>query len=163
MAILQTSLTAAGYYLCAAPGSKGTKVLGYCLTGSTFIRSETINLLRVAPESLQDLQGIANGDEQVKADAIRIGQYTDGQFPTDSKEFAKRTFYTVFMGSENRYVSLSNGKNWGRVENFRYNCCFICVDASLPALDQYVEERVDHMVDAGLLNEAYDIYNLNAD
>ncbi|KAA8540783.1 hypothetical protein F0562_024298 [Nyssa sinensis] len=44
---------------------------------------------------------IANGDEQVKADAIRIGQYTDGQFPTDSKEFAKRIFYTVFMGSEN--------------------------------------------------------------
>ncbi|KAA8525311.1 hypothetical protein F0562_007166 [Nyssa sinensis] len=55
------------------------------------------------------------------------------------------------------------GQNWGRVENFRYNCCFIYVDASLPALDQYVEERVDHMVDAGLLNEAYDIYNLNAD
>ncbi|XP_043690874.1 glutamine-dependent NAD(+) synthetase-like [Telopea speciosissima] len=44
---------------------------------------------------------IANGDEQVKADAIRIGQYTGGQFPTDSKEFAKRIFYTVFMGSEN--------------------------------------------------------------
>ncbi|XP_057968427.1 glutamine-dependent NAD(+) synthetase isoform X2 [Malania oleifera] len=44
---------------------------------------------------------IENGDEQVKADAIRIGQYRDGQFPTDSKEFAKRIFYTVFMGSEN--------------------------------------------------------------
>lgn len=45
---------------------------------------------------------IANGDEQVKADAIRIGNYKDGQFPTDSREFAKRIFYTVFMGSENR-------------------------------------------------------------
>ncbi|KAG6781205.1 hypothetical protein POTOM_014096 [Populus tomentosa] len=45
---------------------------------------------------------IEKGDEQVKADAIRIGNYTDGQFPTDSKEFAKRIFYTVFMGSENR-------------------------------------------------------------
>ncbi|XP_028774677.1 glutamine-dependent NAD(+) synthetase [Neltuma alba] len=44
---------------------------------------------------------IANGDEQVKADAIRIGNYKDGQFPTDSREFAKRVFYTVFMGSEN--------------------------------------------------------------
>ncbi|GLT44498.1 hypothetical protein SLA2020_183900 [Shorea laevis] len=44
---------------------------------------------------------IANGDEQVKADAIRIGNYSDGQFPTDSREFAKRIFYTVFMGSEN--------------------------------------------------------------
>ncbi|XP_021905095.1 glutamine-dependent NAD(+) synthetase isoform X1 [Carica papaya] len=44
---------------------------------------------------------IRNGDEQVKADAIRIGHYTDGQFPTDSKEFANRIFYTVYMGSEN--------------------------------------------------------------
>ncbi|KAK6122551.1 hypothetical protein DH2020_043706 [Rehmannia glutinosa] len=44
---------------------------------------------------------IAHGDEQVKVDAIRIGHYIDGQFPTDSKEFAKRIFYTVFMGSEN--------------------------------------------------------------
>lgn len=44
---------------------------------------------------------IANGDEQVKADAMRIGNYKDGKFPTDSKEFAKRLFYTVFMGSEN--------------------------------------------------------------
>ena len=47
---------------------------------------------------------IANGDEQVKADAIRIGNYKDGQYPTDSREFAKRIFYTVFMGSENRQV-----------------------------------------------------------
>lgn len=47
---------------------------------------------------------IANGDERVKADAIRIGNYTDGQFPTDSREFAKRIFYTVFMESENRWV-----------------------------------------------------------
>lgn len=45
---------------------------------------------------------IANGDEQVKADAIRIGHYADGEFPTDSREFARRIFYTVFMGSENR-------------------------------------------------------------
>lgn len=45
---------------------------------------------------------IAKGDEQVKADANRIGNYANGQFPTDSNEFAKRIFYTVFMGSENR-------------------------------------------------------------
>ncbi|KAL8196297.1 hypothetical protein R6Q57_025297 [Mikania cordata] len=51
---------------------------------------------------------IENGDEQVKADAIRIGHYTNGQFPTDSREFAKRIFYTVFMGSENRRVYFIN-------------------------------------------------------
>lgn len=50
---------------------------------------------------------ISNGDEQVKADAIRIGRYANGEFPTESREFAKRIFYTVFMGSENRWVHAS--------------------------------------------------------
>ncbi|KAF8403234.1 hypothetical protein HHK36_011335 [Tetracentron sinense] len=54
-------------------------------------------------------------------------------------------------------------EKWGRVDNFRYNCCFICVDASLRVLDRYVEQRVDCMINAGLLNEVFDIYNLNAD
>lgn len=55
------------------------------------------------------------------------------------------------------------GQNWGRVDNFRYNCCFICVDASLTVLDHYVERRVDEMISAGLLNEVCDIYTLNSD
>jgi NAD+ synthase (glutamine-hydrolysing) len=45
---------------------------------------------------------IANANEQVKADAIRIGNYKNGQYPIDSREFAKRIFYTVFMGTENK-------------------------------------------------------------
>lgn len=48
---------------------------------------------------------IINGDEQVKVDATRIGRYTNGEFPTDSREFAKRIFYTVYMGTENRWVT----------------------------------------------------------
>lgn len=55
------------------------------------------------------------------------------------------------------------GQNWGRVDNFRYDCCFICVDASVPVLDQYVERRVDEMINAGLLNEVCDIYTQNSD
>ncbi|KAI3450681.1 hypothetical protein Pfo_007346 [Paulownia fortunei] len=54
-------------------------------------------------------------------------------------------------------------QNWGRADNLRYDCCFICVDASLPALDQYVDQRVDFMVSAGLLEEVREIYKLNAD
>ncbi|KAH9660096.1 tRNA dimethylallyltransferase 2 [Citrus sinensis] len=54
-------------------------------------------------------------------------------------------------------------QNWGQVDNFRFNCCFICVDAANPVLDRYVEQRVDCMIDAGLLDEVYDIYNANAD
>ncbi|KMT05533.1 hypothetical protein BVRB_7g176560 [Beta vulgaris subsp. vulgaris] len=55
-------------------------------------------------------------------------------------------------------------EKWGRLGgNSRYDCCFVCVDASLPVLDRFVEQRVDQMMEAGLLNEVYDIYNMNAD
>ncbi|PKA59069.1 NAD+ synthase (glutamine-hydrolysing) [Apostasia shenzhenica] len=47
------------------------------------------------------INDIERGDEQVKADAIRIGNYKNGEFPGDSKELAKRLFYTVYMGTEN--------------------------------------------------------------
>lgn len=55
------------------------------------------------------------------------------------------------------------GQNWGCLDKFRFNCCFICTDAATPVLDQYVGERVDCMIDAGLLHEVYDIYRVNAD
>ncbi|EEF33328.1 tRNA delta(2)-isopentenylpyrophosphate transferase, putative [Ricinus communis] len=54
-------------------------------------------------------------------------------------------------------------ENWGRIDNCRFDCCFICVDAATPVLDQYVGQRVDCMIDAGLLCEVYDIYNPYAD
>ncbi|RZS01523.1 hypothetical protein BHM03_00031395 [Ensete ventricosum] len=47
------------------------------------------------------IKDIEDGDDQVKADSLRIGQYKNGEFPTDSREFAKRIFYTVYMGTEN--------------------------------------------------------------
>ena len=55
------------------------------------------------------------------------------------------------------------GQNWGCMDNNRFHCCFICVDADIPVLDQYVEQRVDSMIDAGLLGEVCEIYNYNAE
>ncbi|KAJ3708673.1 hypothetical protein LUZ61_012378 [Rhynchospora tenuis] len=50
-------------------------------------------------------------------------------------------------------------ERWGRDSNFRYQCCFIWIDASLEVLDRHVNERVDEMMDSGLLDEVADIYN----
>ncbi|XP_059659353.1 tRNA dimethylallyltransferase 2 isoform X2 [Cornus florida] len=84
--------------------------------------------------------------------------------PNDQRKINKYlSLYASFGVLPSKLLQETAMENWGRVDNCRYNCCFICVDASLPLLDQYVEQRVDHMVDAGLLNEVYDIYNLNAD
>ncbi|KAF6152478.1 hypothetical protein GIB67_023172 [Kingdonia uniflora] len=64
---------------------------------------------------------------------------------------------------DNVLILNAAGQKWGRADSFRYDCCFICVDASLPVLDKYVEQRVDCMMDAGLLTEVYEIYSRNAD
>lgn len=61
---------------------------------------------------------------------------------------------TLFQGTAN--------ENWGQADSFRYDCCLICVDASVPQLDGHVDSRVDSMMAAGLLDEVYDIYNPNA-
>ena len=49
------------------------------------------------------------------------------------------------------------------MDNYKFQCCFICVDADIPVLDRYVEQRVDSMIDAGLLGEVFEVYNYNAD
>ncbi|KAL1568858.1 NAD(+) synthase (glutamine-hydrolyzing) [Salvia divinorum] len=58
---------------------------------------------------------IENGDEQVKADAVRIGHYNDGHTPTNAKEFTKRIFYTIFMGTETSNETSSSSKQQSRL------------------------------------------------
>ncbi|KAF5181473.1 Glutamine-dependent NAD(+) synthetase, partial [Thalictrum thalictroides] len=108
---------------------------------------------------------IANGDEQVKADAIRIGQYTDGQIPTDSKEFAKRIFYTVFMGSENsseatkmRAKVLSD-----EIGSWHLDVCIDSVISALLSLFQTVTgKRPRYKVDGGSNSENLGLQNIQA-
>ncbi|ERM98158.1 hypothetical protein AMTRI_Chr01g103870 [Amborella trichopoda] len=54
-------------------------------------------------------------------------------------------------------------EKWGRSDNFRFDCCFLWVDASLCVLDTFVEQRVESMINDGLLNEVCEIYQPNAD
>ncbi|XP_065869311.1 tRNA dimethylallyltransferase 2-like isoform X2 [Euphorbia lathyris] len=53
-------------------------------------------------------------------------------------------------------------ENWGRIDNCRFDYCFICVDAAIPVLDQFVGQRVDSMINAGLLSEVYEIFKPHA-
>ncbi|GFZ07305.1 tRNAisopentenyltransferase 2 [Actinidia rufa] len=88
--------------------------------------------------------------------AMEIMKYDD----VEHLDLSLSPFLFVLFSSR---CGLRQWQNWGRADNFRYDCCFICVDVSLPVLDKYVERRVDWMVDTGLLNEVFDIYNFNAD
>lgn len=40
----------------------------------------------------------------------------------------------------------------------RYNCCFLWVDVSLPVLNQYLDKRVDEMLEEGMLEELADYF-----
>lgn len=42
---------------------------------------------------------------------------------------------------------------------YRYDCCFLWVDVSLPVLQTFVSERVDRMLDEGLVNEVRNLFN----
>ncbi|KNA25291.1 hypothetical protein SOVF_007600 [Spinacia oleracea] len=44
----------------------------------------------------------------------------------------------------------------------RYDCCFLWVDLSLPILQRFVSERVDQMVEAGLLEEVRGVFDPEA-
>ncbi|GKV39974.1 hypothetical protein SLEP1_g47660 [Rubroshorea leprosula] len=108
---------------------------------------------------------IANGDEQVKADAIRIGNYSDQQFPTDSKEFAKRIFYTVYMGSENsseatrmRAKTLAD-----EIGSWHLDVCIDSVVSALLSLFQALTgKRLRYKVDGGSNIENLGLQNIQA-
>lgn len=55
-----------------------------------------------------------------------------------------------------------SGQKWGRPSNSRFDCCFLWLDADLHVLDRYVNERVDCMIDDGLLDEVCNIYDREA-
>ncbi|GFZ16088.1 isopentenyltransferase 6 [Actinidia rufa] len=40
----------------------------------------------------------------------------------------------------------------------RYDCCFLWVDLSMPVLNQYLDKRVDDMLDSGMFDELEDYF-----
>ncbi|KAH8495174.1 hypothetical protein H0E87_018377 [Populus deltoides] len=65
----------------------------------------------------------------------------------------------IIAGGSNSYIeALANDDPEFRL---RYECCFLWVDVSLPILYSFVSERVDRMVEAGLIDEVRDIFDPN--
>jgi adenylate isopentenyltransferase (cytokinin synthase) len=68
----------------------------------------------------------------------------------------------VLAGGSNRYLeALLDGGD--RAFRARYDLCFLWVDADLTVLDQYVRDRVDCMVEQGLVAEVREFYRPDAD
>ncbi|XP_022728108.1 adenylate isopentenyltransferase 3, chloroplastic-like [Durio zibethinus] len=67
----------------------------------------------------------------------------------------------IIAGGSNSYIeALVDDKDF----RFRskYQCCFLWVDVAMPVLHQYVSERVDKMVENGMVNEVRNFFDSNA-
>jgi adenylate isopentenyltransferase (cytokinin synthase) len=67
----------------------------------------------------------------------------------------------IIAGGSNSYIdALVNHHTEFRM---KFECCFLWVDVSLPVLHSFVSERVDRMVDAGLVEEVRKMFDPKAD
>ncbi|KAL6897337.1 hypothetical protein ACP4OV_007033 [Aristida adscensionis] len=111
------------------------------------------------------IKDIEKGDEQVKADALRIGQYKDGEIPTDSRELAKRLLYTVYMGTENSSEDTrSRAKRLAEeIGSFHLNVPIdSVVSAFLSLFETLTGKRPRYKVDGGSNTENLGLQNIQA-
>ncbi|KAL7123918.1 hypothetical protein ABFS83_14G014400 [Erythranthe nasuta] len=78
-----------------------------------------------------------------------------------AEEISRRGRLPIIAGGSNSFVeALIVGDRQFRS---RYECCFLWVDVSAPALHSFVSERVDRMVAGGLVEEAAEFFNPSGD
>ncbi|KAM5563781.1 adenylate isopentenyltransferase 3, chloroplastic [Rosa sericea] len=68
----------------------------------------------------------------------------------------------IIVGGSNSYIeALIDG--YDKMFRSRYDCCFLWVDVSLPVLHSFVSDRVDQMVENGMVEEVREFFDPNAD
>lgn len=67
----------------------------------------------------------------------------------------------IIAGGSNSYIAAL--VNHHAKFRMKYDCCFLWVDVSLPVLHSFVSERVDRMVEAGLVEEVGRFFDPEAD
>ncbi|KAL5782503.1 hypothetical protein ACOSP7_007532 [Xanthoceras sorbifolium] len=77
------------------------------------------------------------------------------------EDIISRDHLPIIAGGSNSYIeALVNGDPDFRV---RYDCCFLWVDVALPVIYSFVSERVDRMVQLGLVDEVRQMFDPEAD
>lgn len=75
------------------------------------------------------------------------------------KSILSRGQLPIIVGGSNSFVEALVDANF----RSRYECCFLWVDVGMPVLHSFVSDRVDRMVDRGMVDEVRDFYRPNAD
>ncbi|KAL6968349.1 Adenylate isopentenyltransferase 3, chloroplastic [Sarracenia purpurea var. burkii] len=78
------------------------------------------------------------------------------------RSIAGRGQLPIVVGGSNSYVeSLVDDEDYEF--RSRYECCFLWVDVSLPVLHSFVSDRVDRMVEVGMVDEVRNMFSPAAD
>ncbi|PIN03065.1 tRNA delta(2)-isopentenylpyrophosphate transferase [Handroanthus impetiginosus] len=65
----------------------------------------------------------------------------------------------IIAGGSNSFIEALIDANF----RSKYDCCFLWVDVAMPVLDSFVSNRVDKMVERGMVDEVRDFFKPNAD
>ncbi|KAF8401635.1 hypothetical protein HHK36_012581 [Tetracentron sinense] len=69
----------------------------------------------------------------------------------------------IIVGGSNSYIKALVNCDDDLEFGSKYECCFLWVDVDLPVLDSFVSERVDRMVELGLVDEVRRMFEPKAD
>lgn len=79
-----------------------------------------------------------------------------------TKSVSKRGKLPIIAGGSNSFVEALIDDNNSKFRS-RFQCCFLWVDVSIPVLHSFVSERVDRMIERGMINEMAKMFSPNAD
>ncbi|XP_075507223.1 adenylate isopentenyltransferase 3, chloroplastic-like [Primulina tabacum] len=75
------------------------------------------------------------------------------------KSILLRKKLPIIVGGSNSFIEALVDSEF----RSRYDCCFLWVDVSMPTLHSFVSDRVDRMVERGMVDEVRDLFNPQAD
>ncbi|KAK8614624.1 hypothetical protein V6N13_068421 [Hibiscus sabdariffa] len=78
---------------------------------------------------------------------------------TDS--IVSRSQLPIIAGGSNSFIEALVDDQHFRFRS-KYECCFLWVDVAMPVLHQYVSDRVDQMIETGMVDEVRSFFDSNA-
>ncbi len=83
------------------------------------------------------------GDSRVEADALRIGQYRDGEQVASAQELADRVLHTVYMGTQNSSKSTEDRATRlaSQIGSYHINCKVDSIVESMASLFTLITGR----------------------
>ncbi|XP_058077783.1 adenylate isopentenyltransferase 3, chloroplastic-like [Magnolia sinica] len=102
------------------------------------------------------LLGVVDSDDDFTASDFRRRASREVELIADRRKLP------IIAGGSNSYIEALVDDDDHEFRS-KYDCCFLWVDVSLPVLHSFVSDRVDQMVEAGLVDEVRKMFDPNAD